>query len=103
MCKHLLQLYPATANEVVMGKCVAVPHKNIQLTESLNKRYTKFFVKRRVPSPIGAGAGAELVAAVLDADVGVLAREELRVPQLPAPSNSDFEELPLDRHGAVAQ
>jgi hypothetical protein len=35
----------------------------------------------------GAGAGAELVGGILDADVGILPREELRVPQLPAPSD----------------
>lgn len=47
----------------------------------------KLLVKSRVPSPIGAGAGAELVGGILDADVGILPREELRVPQLPAPSD----------------
>ena len=35
----------------------------------------------------GAGAGAELGGGVLEDDVGVLAGEELRVPQLPAPGD----------------
>lgn len=61
----------------------------------------KLIIKSRVPSPIGAGAGAELGVGVLDDDVGVLAREELRVPQLPAPRHSELEDLALDRrrHG----
>jgi hypothetical protein len=35
----------------------------------------------------GAGARAQLGVGVLDDDVGVLSREDLRVPQLPAPGH----------------
>lgn len=63
----------------------------------------KLLVKGRVPSSIGACPGAQLGVGVVDDDVGVLAREELGVPQLPAPRHSDLEELALDRHGRAAR
>ena len=47
----------------------------------------ELLIESWVSSPIGAGAGAELGGGVLDDDVGVLAGEELRVPQLPAPGD----------------
>jgi hypothetical protein len=56
----------------------------------------EFLIESWVSSPIGAGAGAELGGGVLEHDVGVLAGEELRVPQLPAPGDSDFQDQPVD-------
>lgn len=56
----------------------------------------KFLIESWISSPIGAGAGADLGGGVLDDDVGVLAGEELRVPELPAPGDSDFEDQPMD-------
>lgn len=97
--EHLVQRHPAAANEVIGVDCVAVPHVDTQLAEPLDEWYMKLLVEGRVPSPIGAGAGAQLGVGVLDDDVGVLAREELGVPQLPAPRHSDLEEQALDRHG----
>jgi len=56
----------------------------------------ELLIESWVSSPIGAGAGAELGGGVLEHDVGVLAGEELRVPQLPAPGDSDFQDQPMD-------
>lgn len=92
-----MQRHPAAADEVIIVDSVAVPNEDIQLTEPINEWYLKLLVEGRVSSPIGAGARAQLGVGVLDDDVGVLAREELRVPQLPAPGHSEFEDLALDR------
>jgi hypothetical protein len=43
---------PAAANEVIIVDSVAVPNKDIQLTEPINKWYLKLLVKGRVSSPI---------------------------------------------------
>lgn len=56
----------------------------------------KLLIESWVSSTIGAGAGAVLGGGVLEHDVGVLAGEELRVPQLPAPGDSDFQDQPMD-------
>uniref|UniRef100_A0A0A9DBD0 Uncharacterized protein n=1 Tax=Arundo donax TaxID=35708 RepID=A0A0A9DBD0_ARUDO len=43
---------PATADEVIMAECVAVPNVNIQLTEPFNEGYMKLLIERGVSSPI---------------------------------------------------
>lgn len=43
---------PATADEIIMGQCVAVPYGNIQLVEPFNEGYMELLIESWVPSPI---------------------------------------------------
>lgn len=94
--KDLLELDPATANEVVEGHGVAVPHANTDLTKAFNEGDDSLLLEDWMFSSISAGPGAEFGCGILQADVGVLPRYPLRVLQFAASHNSDIKKLSLD-------
>ena len=74
---------------IQIKQCTQVANKLVPLVSSLVQRRPGAAEggRKRGGLRTGAGAGAELGGGVLEDDVGVLAGEELRVPQLPAPGD----------------
>lgn len=91
-----MQLDPAAANEVVGVDGVAVPHSDGDLTKSFNEGDDGLLLEDWMFPAICTCPGAEFGGGVLEADVGVLPRQPLRVLQFAASHNGDIKRLSLD-------
>lgn len=70
--ENLVQLNLSASDEIVEGESVAVPNKDVDLPKAFDEGKDELLLKDGVLTAVGAGSGAELGAAILNANVGIL-------------------------------
>lgn len=75
-----MQLNPAAADEIVGSQRIAIPDCHVHLPEALDERNLELLLEGGIPAAICTGACAEFGVSILNADVWILAREQLGVP-----------------------
>lgn len=70
--ENLVELNLSASDEIVEGESVAVPNNNVDLPKAFDEGKDELLLEDGVFAAVCAGSGAELGAAILNTNVGIL-------------------------------